>query len=141
MKYLPLKIWFMVTMTVTLVAVVIRAAWQIIVIPTAGTMSIFIPLILGLLGLNALIIYFTINPSLKKLKSPPVLIAVITVLMASLIGGIIHFNHYICSPEAEPLVSKVIATMLFLGSTSSYFLVIWVIRSTLKSRKNKHEQG
>ena len=136
MKYLPLKIWFMVTMTVTLVAVVIRAAWQIIVIPTAGTMSIFIPLILGLLGLNALIIYFTINPSLKKLKSPPTLIAITAVITASLIGGIMHFNHYICSPEAEPLTSKVIATMLFLGSTSSYFLVIWVIRSTLKSREN-----
>ena len=136
MKYLPLKLWFIVTMTITLVAVVMRAVWQIVVIPTASTLSIFIPIIFGLLGLNALIIYFTINPSLKKLKSPPALLGITVALTAGLIGGIIHFNHYICSPEAEPLASKVIATMLLLGSTSSYFLVIRVIWSILKSREN-----
>ncbi len=136
MKYLPLKIWFMVTVTMALLAVVIRAVWQIVVIPTASTMSIFIPLIFTLLSLNALIIYFTINPRLKKLKSPPVLIGFVMVLTAGLISSTAHYNNYIFSPEAEPLASKVVATLLLLGTISAYFLASWVIWSIWKSRRN-----
>ena len=54
MNYSRLKIWFIVAFTFAVIAVVIRSIWQIVVIPTPGTMLIFIPLILALLGMNAL---------------------------------------------------------------------------------------
>ena len=135
MKYLPLKIWFMVAMTLALLAVVIRAVWQIIAIPTAGTLTIFIPLIFTILGINALIIYFTIKPNLKKLKSPPALLGIALVLTGGLISGTAHYSNFIFSPEAEPLTSKIIATLLVLGTISAYFLAIRVIWSIWKSRK------
>ena len=136
MKYLPLKIWFIVAVTLALLSVVIRAVWQIIVIPTAGTLTIFIPLIFTILGINALITYFTIKPDLKKLKSPPALLGIMLVLTGGLISGVAHYNNFIFSPEAEPLTSKIIATLLILGTVSAYFLAIWVIWSIWKSRKN-----
>lgn len=136
MKYLPLKIWFMVTVTLALLAVVIRAAWQIVVMPIASTLTIFIPLIFMLLGLNALIIYFTIKPNLKRLKSPPALLGIVLVLTGGLISVTAHYSNYIFSPEAEPLASKVIATLLLLGTISAYFLASWVIWPIWKSREN-----
>lgn len=137
MKHLPLlKIWFMVAVTLALLAVVIRAAWQIIAIPTAGTMTIFIPLMVTILGINALVIYFTLKPSLEKLKSPPALLGIVLVLTGGLISGTAHYNNFIFSPEAEPLTSKIIATLLFLGTISAYFLAIWVIWLIWKSRGN-----
>ena len=141
MKHLPLKIWFIVAITLALLSVVIRAVWQIVVIPTAGTLTIFIPLVFTILGINALIIYFTIKPSLKKLESPPALLGIMLVLTGGLISGAAHYNNFIFSPEAEPLTSKIIATLLILGTISAYFLAIWVIWSIWKSRKNQHEQG
>jgi len=74
MNYSRLKIWFIVTFTLVVIAVVIRAIWQIVVIPTPGTMLIFIPLILALLGMNALFAYLAVNP--QKLRSLPFLIGV-----------------------------------------------------------------
>jgi len=125
----------MVTVTLALLAVVIRAVWQIVVIPTAGTLTIFIPLIFTILGINALIIYFTIKPNLKKLKSPPALLGIVLVLTGGLISGTAHYSNFIFSPEAEPLTSKIIATLLVLGTISGYFLAIRVIWSMWKSRK------
>ena len=130
-----LKTWLIVSVTLALLSVVIRAVWQIVAIPTAGTMTIFIPLIFTILGINALIIYLTMKPSLNRLKSSPALIGIALVLTGGLISGTVHYNNFIFSPEAAPLASKIIATLLVLGTISAYFLAIWVICSVWKSRK------
>jgi len=128
---LKLKIWFIVTITIVVTGIVIRSVWQIVVIPTAGTFRIFIPLILALLGLNAVIIYLTIKP--QKLKSLPIIIGVTVVATASLMAGATHFVHFIISPEAAPVLSKIIATSVILPSLSAYVLLLYFIWSLRKS--------
>ena len=128
---LKLKIWFVVTITIAVSGIVIRSVWQIMVIPTAGTLRIFIPLILALLGLNAVIIYLTIKP--QKLKSLPIVIGIIVVATAGLMAGVTHFVHFIVSPEAAPVLSKIIATSVILPSLSAYLLLLYFIWSLRKS--------
>ena len=128
---LKLKIWFVVTITIVVSGIVIRSVWQIMVIPTAGTLRIFLPLILALLGLNALIIYLTIKP--QKLKSLPIVIGIIVVATAGLTAGVTHFVHFIVSPEAAPVLSKIIAASVILPSLSAYLLLLYFIRSLRKS--------
>ncbi len=131
MNYSRLKIWFIVTFTFVVIAIVIRAIWQIVVIPTPGTMLIFIPLIVAILGMTALITYLVVNP--QKLKSLLFLIGVTVALAAGLLAGVSHFVRFIISPEAEPILSKVIASFLVLPTISAYFLVLWLIWSLRKT--------
>ena len=133
MNYARLKTWFIVTFTFAVVAVVIRAIWQIIVIPTQGTMLIFIPLILALLGMNALFAYLVVNP--QKFKSLPFTIGVTIALTAALLAGVTHFVRFIISPEADPALCKVIGSFVLLSSVSAYLMVIWIIWSLRKARE------
>ena len=133
MNYSRLRIWFVITLTLAIIAVVIRAIWQIIVIPTPGTMLIFIPLILALLGIDALFAYLIINP--HKLKTTPFLIGFTVALTASLLAGVTHFVRFIISPQAEPALCKVIGGFVLLSSVSAYFLVIYIIWSLRKKRE------
>ena len=134
MNYSRLKIWFIMTFTFAVIAVVIRAIWQIIVIPTTGTALIFIPLIVAMLGMNALFAYLVVNP--QKLRSLPFLIGVTVALTAGLLAGITHFVRFIISPEAEPVLCKIIGSFVVLSSISAYLLVLrilWSLREAGKS--------
>ena len=131
MNYSRLKIWFIVTFTFAVMAVVIRAIWQIVVIPTLGTMLIFIPLSLALMGMDALFAYLTFNP--QKLRSRPFLTGITIALTAGLLAGVTHFVRFIISPEAEPLLSKIIGFSVLLSSTSAYLMVVWFIWSLPKT--------
>ncbi len=131
MNYSRLKIWFIVTFTLVVIAIVIRAIWQIVVIPTPGTMLIFIPLILALLGMDALFAYLAVNP--QKLRSLPFLIGVTVALTAGLLAGVTHFVRFIISPEADPILSKIISSGVVLASISAYLMVFWLIWSFRKA--------
>ena len=132
MNYSRLKIWFIVTFTFAVIAVVIRSVWQIVVIPTVGTMLIFIPLSLALMGMDALFAYLIINP--QKLRTRPFLIGITVALTAGLLAGVTHFVRFIISPEAEPVLSKIIGFDVLLSSTSAYLMVVWFIWS-LRARR------
>ncbi len=127
---LKLRIWFAVTITLTVTGIVIRSIWQIAVIPTAGTFRIFIPLILALLGLNAVIIYLTVKP--QKLKSLPIVIGITVVATVGLIAGVSHFVHFIISPEAAPVLSKIVSAFVILPSLSAYLLLLYFFWSLRK---------
>jgi len=133
MNYSRLKIWSIITFTLAVIAIVIRAIWQIVVIPTPGTMIIFIPLIVALIGMNALFAYLAINP--EKLRSMSFISGVTVALTAGLVAGITHFIHFIISPEADPLWSKVIGWLIVLSSVSAYLLILNIIWS-LRRVKN-----
>ena len=133
MNYPRLKIWFITTFTLAVIAVVIRSIWQIVVIPTTGTMLIFIPLILALLGMNALFAYLVVNP--QKLKSLPFLIGVTAALTAGLVAGVTHFVRFIISPQADPVLCKIIGSFVVLSSVSAYLLVLWLIWSWRTRRR------
>ncbi len=127
MNYFRLKIWIIVTITFAIVAVVIRSIWQVVVIPTPGTMRIFIPLIFTLLGLDAIIIYLALNP--QRFKSLPIVIGTTVVITAGLVAGVSHFVHFIISPQADPALCKVIGAFVLLSSLSAYAMSIWFIWS------------
>jgi len=135
MNYSYFKIGIIVSFTLAVTAVVIRAIWQIVVIPTTGTMVIFIPLIFTLLGADAIVVYFVLKPSLQKLRNLPVVIAITVVLTAGLVAGVSHFAHFIPSPEADPLLSKIIGAFVLLSSLTAYMLLLWLIWSFWKGRK------
>lgn len=128
---LKLRIWFAATITLVVTGIVIRSIWQIAVIPTAGTFRIFIPLILALLGLNAVIIYLTIKP--QKLKSLPIVIGITVVATVGLTAGVSHFVHFIVSPEAAPVLSKIVGILVILPSLSAYLLLLYFFWSLRKS--------
>jgi hypothetical protein len=133
MNYSRLKIWFIVTFTLVVIAIVIRAIWQIVVIPTPGTMLIFIPLILALLGMNALFAYLAVNP--QKLRGLPFLTGVTVALTAGLLASVTHFVRFIISPEADPVLSKIISICVVLASISAYLMVLWLIWSFRKAER------
>lgn len=128
---LKLRIWLAATITLTVTGIVIRSIWQIVVIPTAGTFRIFIPLILALLGLNAVIIYLAVKP--QKLKSLPIVIGITVVATVGLIAGVSHFVHFIISPEAAPVLSKIVSAFVILPSLSTYLLLLYFFWSLRKS--------
>jgi len=133
MDYSRLRIWFIVTFTLAVLAIVIRAIWQIVVIPTPGTMLIFVPLIVAILGMNALFAYLVINP--QKLRSLPFLIGVTVALTAGLLAGVSHFVRFIISPQAEPVLCKIIGSFVVLSSVSAYLLILRIIWSLRKVEK------
>jgi len=127
MKQSRLKIWFVITFTLAVIAIVIRSIWQIVVIPTPGTMLIFIPLIMALLGANSLFAYLVIKP--EKLKSRWFAAGITVVLTAGLLAGVTHFVRFIISPQADPTLSKVISAFVLSSSVSAYFLLIYIVWS------------
>ena len=137
MKYLPQRVWFLVTITPVFVAVIIRIVWEVIVNPSASGLAMSISVILGLLGLYALIFYFTLKPNLKMLTSLPVMIGVGIMATGGFIGGIIHVIRFIPSPEVGLPWSLVIAFLYLFAGTSAYFMLLWMIWSVWKSGKNR----
>jgi len=134
MNHLPLRIWFIVSITLALSAVIVRLAWEVTLTTAVGSMVIIILLIVVTLGIYALLLYLAIKPSLKKLKSLPVRTGVTVIITAALISGIIHFVRFVPSPEAASPLSVVIASLLLVGGISAYLLVLRVIWSIWKSR-------
>ena len=134
MNHSALRIWLMVSITPALGAVVVRLVWELTIATAVGTWVIIILLILVTLGIYALLLYLTIKPNLKKLKSLPVGIGVTVIITAVLISGIIHFIRFVPSPEAALPLSVVIASLLLVGGISAYALAIRVIWSIWKGR-------
>lgn len=132
MNYSRLRIWFIVTFTMAVAAIVIRSIWQIVVIPTSGTMLIFIPLILALLGINALFAYLVVNP--HQFKSVPFLTGITVALTAGLVAGVAHFVRFIISPEAEHALCKLISSLVLLSSVSTYIILLYIIWSFRRAR-------
>jgi len=135
MNRLPLRIWFIASITLALSAVIVRLVWQVTITTSVGSLVVVILLILAILGTYALLLYLTIKPSLKKLKSLPVAILVTVIATGVLIDGIIHFVRFVPSPEAVSPLSVIIATLLLTAGISAYLLALWVIWSVRKTRK------
>jgi len=104
-----------------------------VVIPTPGTMRIFIPLIFTLLGLEALVVYLAINP--QRFKSLPIVIGFTVVATAGAVAGVSHFVHFIISPQADPALCKVIGAFVLLSSLGAYAMSLWFIWSLRRSAK------
>jgi hypothetical protein len=132
MNYARLKIWSIVTLTLAVMAIVIRAIWQIVVIPTGGTMLTFIPLILALLFAEFLAIYLVRRP--KRLKNLPFTIGITIAFSAGLVAGVTHFVRFIISDIADPFWSKVISALVLAASLSAYSLILYAVWSFRRAK-------
>ena len=132
MNYLPFRVWFIVSLTLALGAVIVRLAWEITFTTAVPSLAIIILVIFAIISIYALLLYLTIKPSLKKLKSLPVAIWVTVMFTAGLISALIHFIRFVPSPEAAAPLSVIIASMLIMAAISIYLLVLWVIWVTGK---------
>lgn len=138
MNYTCLKIWFIVTVTLTVTSIIIRSIWQIVVIPTGGTMLIFIPLILALLFAEFLAVYLAVKP--ERIKRRLFAIVVTAAFSAGLLAGVTHFVRFIVSDKADPFWSKVISTLVLAASISAYSLIIYVVWSYRKVKQDGNSQ-
>jgi hypothetical protein len=126
------KVWFIITLSLAVIAIVIRSIWQIVVIPTGGTMLIFIPLMLALIGAVFLFAYLVTHP--EKFKTLPFLTGITVILTGGLIAGVTHFVRFIISPEAEHFLCKIIGWLVVSSSVSAYFLIINILWSMREKR-------
>ena len=132
LSFRPLKIWFIVIITLATSAFMVRAIWELAIVTAVGSIVIMILLILVVTSMYAFALYFTIRPNLKLLRSRPVRIWATALLTACMISGIIHFVRFVPSPESVPPWSVVIAILLLLTEISIYFLLLRVIWSSWK---------
>jgi len=128
MNYLPLRIWFIVTLTLALGAAIASLSWVATAyIDTTPSLTIIFLLIFVTSTIYALFLYLAIKPSFKKLKSLPVRIWVSIIFTAAIISTIIHYIRFVPSPEAAETLSVVIASLLLTAGISGYLLILWVI--------------
>jgi len=135
-SHLPLRIWFMASITPAIGAVIVRLVWELTTATAVGTWVIVILLILVTLSIYTLLIYFTIKPGIKRLTSRPTRLWITAIATAAIISAIIHFIRFVPSPEAASPLSVIIATLLLMASVSAYLLVLWVIWSIGKARES-----
>ena len=127
MKHARLRIWFIATFTLAVIALVMRCLWQIVVIPTPGTVLVFLPIIIALLGSEAAVIYVVRKP--EKVKSLPFVISLTLAATAGLVAVVAHFTRFIGTPEAEPVLSKVISSLLTAATINLYLIIIYLVWS------------
>jgi hypothetical protein len=127
-----LKVWSIVTFSLAAIAIIIRAIWQIVVIPTGGTMLIFIPLILALLFAEFLVIYLVMRPA--RMKRLPFTVGITVALSAGLVAGVSHFIRFIISDKADPFWSKVISSLVLAASLSAYSLILYAVWSFRRAK-------
>jgi len=127
MNYLPIKIWFIVAITLAFSAATIRLTWEIPYIETISSQIMIILLILATINIYAFLIYFTIKPRLETLKSLPIKIWVTVMASVGLTGGIAHFINFIPSPEATPFLSAAMAVLFLLAGIIAYLLMLRVV--------------
>ncbi len=121
MNYLPFRVWFIVTLTLALGAIIVRLVWDVIV--AAPSLAVIILVIFAILSIYALLLYLAIKP--KKRKSLPVGIWISVIVTAAIISAIIHYARFL--PSATAPLSVIIATLYLIAGISAYLLVLWGI--------------
>jgi hypothetical protein len=126
----------MVSFTLALSAVVVRLAWEIYVNPLLATLLVVTPVIVVISGTNALIIYFLIAPSMKKIRSLPVGIWITGIFTAGVMGSIVHYIRFLPSPEGDAPLSIVIVTLLLTAAVVGYLVVLWIFWSIVIKKRH-----
>ena len=124
------------SLTLALSAIIISLVWKVTTTTSAGSLVVIILLILAILGIYALLLYLTIRPSLKKLKSLPVAILVTLVATGAITGGIIHFLRFVFSPDPLLSLGVIVAALLLAAIVGVYLLILWFIWSVWKAGRS-----
>ena len=132
---LPLRILLILSFTLVFSAIIVRLAWEFASPMSAGSWVVVILLMAAIGGTYVLILYLTIKPSLKKLKSLSVAIFATALATGAIIDVIIHFISFVPSPNASSSLSILIASLLLAASISGYLLALWLIWCFRKGKK------
>lgn len=135
MKSLVLRIWFIASITCALGAAITRLAWEIPDVVSAGSLVIIILLMVAVAGTYALILYLTIKPSMKKLRSLLVAILATIIVGGGCIGSIVHYIRFVPSSNASSPLSVVIASLLMASGIGLGSLILWVVWRYRRRRK------
>jgi hypothetical protein len=135
MKSRALGVWIIAALTPALAAGIIRLAWEITRNPHQGSLAIIILLMIATSAAYALLLYLTIKPSLKKLKSLPVVIMATIIAAGGVIGCIIHFFRYITSPKANLFINFLLAGLLLASALAICGLILWVFWRLYKDKE------
>ena len=131
---LPLKVWFIVSLTLAFIAVIISLVYRVTITDSVSSLVVIVLRILAILGAYALILYFTIRPSLKKLKSLPMAILVTLVATGAIVDGAIHFFRFVFSSTPTFPYGIIVAVLLLAAGIGAYLLLLWVIWAVWKAR-------
>jgi len=138
MKHLPLKLWFLATIILVFIAIIIRLIWEIVVNPSTSGLIMTILVILGLMGLYAFIFYFTLKPNWKLLTSLPLWIGFAAIATCGFAAAIIHAIRFIPSPLVGLPWSLVLASLYLLAAFSAYLMLLWFVWSLWKKRRDRN---
>ncbi|HEX78286.1 MAG TPA: hypothetical protein G4O03_07795 [Dehalococcoidia bacterium] len=134
-KLLTLRIWGVVTVTIPIVAAMVRFAWNFASPGSADGWAMNILLLLAAWGAYAFFLSLVIQPSLRLLQSLPLRVLGSLVFTAALAGAIIHLIRFVPSPEATSPLSITIAVMLMVTMANFYLLALWFFWAFLKVEK------
>jgi O-antigen ligase len=135
MKSRAIRIWIIAALTPALAAAIIRLAWEITRNPHPGSLAIVVTLMVATSATYALLLYLTIKPSLKKLKSLPVVITATIISVGGVIGCIIHFFRYLNSPKANLFINFLLAGILLASALAICGLILWVFWRLYKGKE------
>lgn len=137
MKLRTLRLWSLVTITPVFAAIVIRIGWELAVNYSTSGLVMSALVVIGLLGLYALILYLVLKPSFKTLTNRSAWLGIAVMATAAFIGGIIHLARFIGSPQSELPWSLVIALLYLFAALNAYGILIWFVRLLWKKESRK----
>ncbi len=129
MKYKTFRVWSLVTITPVFAAIIMRIVWELEVNNSSSGLVMSALVIIGLLGLYALIFYLVLKPNLAMLTSLPFWTAVTVIATGGLIGGIIHLTRFVSSPQSELPWSLVIVLLYLFAGFNAYCILVWFVWS------------
>lgn len=137
MKLHTLKIWSLVTITPVFAAIIVRIGWELAVNNSSSGLVMSALVVIGLLGLYALILYLVLKPNRNLMTSLPIWTGIVVMATGGLIGGIIHLTRFVSSPQSELPWSLVIVLLYFFAGFNAYCILVWFAWSLWKKELRK----
>ncbi len=137
MKLQTLKIWVLVAITPVFMAIITRLVWEVAVNFSTSGLVMSILVITALLGVCTFLFYLVLKPNLEILSNLPVWIIGAVMATGGVIGAVLHFIHFLPSPECGLPWSLVIALLYFIALLNAYFILLWHVWSLWKKKRRK----
>lgn len=125
MKYRTFRIWSLVAITPVFAAIITRMIWELVINFSTSGLVMSALVIIGLLGLYALIFYLVLKPNIALLTSLPIWTVIALMATGGLIGGIIHMTRFISSPLADKPWSLIMVALYLFAGFNAYCILVW----------------
>jgi len=137
MKLQQLRIWSLITITPVFAAIIIRIVWELAVNYSTSGLVMSALVIIGVLGLYALLFYLILKPNFKMLTSLPVWIGIAAMTTGGVIGATIHLTRFLPSPQCELPWSLVLTLLYSFAMFNAYCILLWHVWSLWRKKHRK----